>query len=211
MKKKFIVISLITILLIINFSGCINKDDNDSVKFEIVSLTVKPSLINKDEQVILSWEVLKASSVYIEGIGSVSNKGERVVFPHESTIYQLTAKNETKILTAMAEVTVIENVNDSQDMNRDINITPVLTISKDESSNSLRIVWVEPGVKWGYININATDGNSVYYYTNLDTYVNSGDTLYFDGKGLSGSITIRLWYIPTEKIIGTYTLNGVIP
>ena len=211
MKKKFIVISFITILLIINFSGCINENDNDSVKFEIVSLTVKPSLINKDEQVILSWEVVKASSVYIEGIGSVSNKGERVVFPHESIIYQLTAKNETKILTAVVEVTVIENINESQDINRDINITPVLTITKDESSNSLRIVQVDSGVKWDYININATDGTSVYYYTNLNTYVNSGDTLYFDGNGLSGSITIRLWYIPTEKIIGTYTLNGVIP
>jgi len=210
MEKKLIFIGLISILLAINFSGCINEVDNDSIQFKIVSLEAEPSIINKDEKVILSWDVVKASSVYIEGIGSVSNKGERAIFPHESTTYQLTAKNETRILTAKVEITVIENINDSEDINRDINITPVLTITKDESSNSLRIVQVESGVKWDYINISATDGTTIYYYTNLKTYITAGDTIYFDGNDLSGSITIRFWYIPTDKLISTYTLNGVI-
>jgi hypothetical protein len=166
----------------------------------------------KGEKVILSWEVVNAASIIINnGVGSVSNKGERIIYPHESTIYQLTAKNETKILTSDVEITVIENISDIDDIERDVNITPVFTITKDESFNNLRIVQIESGVKWEYINITATDGSIFYYYINHNKYVKQGDTIYFDGNGLFGTITIRFWYTPTDKLIGTYTLNGVIP
>jgi len=212
MKKYIILIGLISIILIINLSGCIDENIDDSVKFTIVSLKAEPSIINKGEKIILSWEVIKAQTVTINnGIGSLNNQGERTIYPHESTIYQLTAKNETKILTANVEITVIENINDSEDKDRDINITPVITITKDESFNNLRIVQVDPGVKWEYINITATDGSTIYYYENINNFITVGDTLIFDGKGLSGSTTIRFWYTPTDKLIGTYTLNGIIP
>jgi len=90
---------LISILLIINLSGCIDESVDDSVKFTIVSLMVEPSIINKGEKVILSWEVVKAQTVNINNcVGSVSNKGERAIYPHEPIIYQLTAKNDAKIL-----------------------------------------------------------------------------------------------------------------
>ena len=212
MKTYLIIIGLISILLIINLSGCIDEKVDDSVKFTIVSLKAEPSIINKGEKIILSWEVIKAQTVTINnGIGSLNNEGERTIYPHESTIYQLTAKNETKILTATVEITVIENINDSEDIDQDINITPVITITKDESFNNLRIVQVDSGVKWENINITATDGSTIYNYININNYIMVGDTLFFDGKGLSGSITIRFWYIPTDKLIATYTLNGVIP
>ena len=212
MKTYLIIISLISILLLINLSGCIDESIDDSVKFTIVSLKAEPSIINKGEKIILSWEVIKAQTVTINnGIGSLNNEGERTIYPHESTIYQLTAKNETKILTATVEITVIENINDSEDIDQDINITPVITITKDESFNNLRIVQVDSGVKWENINITATDGSTIYNYINNNNYIMVGDTLFFDGKGLSGSITIRFWYIPTDKLIATYTLNGVIP
>ncbi|MCK5301230.1 MAG: hypothetical protein KAJ21_04935 [Thermoplasmatales archaeon] len=212
MKTYLIIIGLISILLIINLSGCIDEKVDDSVKFTIVSLKAEPSIINKGEKIILSWEVIKAQTVTINnGIGSLNNEGERTIYPHESTIYQLTAKNETKILTATVEITVIENINDSEDIDQDINITPIITITKDESFNNLRIVQVDSGVKWENINITATDGSTIYNYINNNNYIMVGDTLFFDGKGLSGSITIRFWYIPTDKLIATYTLNGVIP
>jgi len=183
MKKYIILIGLISIILIINLSGCIDENIDDSVKFTIVSLKAEPSIINKGEKIILSWEVIKAQTVTINnGIGSLNNQGERTIYPHESTIYQLTAKNETKILTANVEITVIENINDSEDKE-----------------------------KWEYINITATDGSTIYYYENINNFITVGDTLIFDGKGLSGSTTIRFWYTPTDKLIGTYTLNGIIP
>ncbi|MEE8565339.1 MAG: hypothetical protein V3S79_03025 [Candidatus Thermoplasmatota archaeon] len=212
MKTYLIIISLISIVLLINLGGCIDESIDDSVKFTIVSLKAEPSIINKGEKIILSWEVIKAQTVTINnGIGSLNNEGERTIYPHESTIYQLTAKNETKILTATVEITVIENINDSEDIDQDINITPVITITKDESFNNLRIVQVDSGVKWENINITATDGSTIYNYINNNNYIMVGDTLFFDGKGLSGSITIRFWYIPIDKLIATYTLNGVIP
>jgi len=212
MKKNFIFVILILTLFLLNITGCIDENVDDSVKFTIVSLNVEPLIINDGEKAILSWEVIKAQTVNINnGIGSVINKGERIIYPHESTIYQLTAKNETRILTTTVEITVIENINETVVDDRDINITPVITITKDESFNNLKIVQVDSGVKWEYLNISADDGLIIFYYTNLDTYVKVGDTLYFDGKGLKGSISIRFKYTPTDKLMSTYTLNGVIP
>ena len=203
---------VILIFITLNIIGCIEEKVEDSEKFSIVKFTIEPSIINKDEKVIISWEIDKAKSVIINnGIGSVSNKGEREIYPYESTIYQLTAKNETKILTATVELTVIENINDSNDIERDINISPKITITKDESFNNLKIVQIESGVKWEYINITATDGMNIYYYTTSKNYIKQGDLIYFDGNGLSGVITIRFWYTPLNKLIGTFTLNGVIP
>lgn len=217
MKKYLIYLCLFLILLMSNFSGCIDELNNDttkdSEKFSIVNLNVEPSIINKGEKVILTWEVVKAKSVIINnGIGSVDIKGSRTIYPHESTSYQLNAMNDTKIITARVDLTVIENISDSIDFERDINITPYMTITKDDYFNNLRIVNIEEGVKWSYINITATDGiNYYYYYSNSNKYIKEGDTIYFDGNGLSSVITIRIWYTPLNNLIGEYILNGVIP
>lgn len=119
--------------------------------------------------------------------------------------------NDTTILISRVELTVIENINNSMDFERDVNITPSMTITKDESFNNIRIVKIEDGVEWEYINITATDGLNNYYYLNSKRYVQQGNTIYFDGNGLSGFITIRIWYIPMNKLISEHTLNGVIP
>jgi hypothetical protein len=211
MKKYFIYIVVFLIFILFNLSGCIDDTTNDSVKLSIVTLNVEPSIINKDEMVILSWEVLNAESVLINnGIGSVEIKGSRTLYPHESTSYQLNAMNDTTILISRVELTVIENISDSNDFERDINISPSMTITKDESFNNLKIVSIENGVEWKYINITATDGSKYYYYSNSNKYVKQGDTIYFDGNGLSGLITVRIWYKPINKLISEHTLNGVI-
>jgi len=212
MKKKIIFFLIFLIFISINFSGCIEEKLDDSVKFSIISFKAEPSIVSKGEKVVLSWEVVKEKSVIINnGIGSVSNKDRIEIYPHESTIYQLNAMNETKIITARVEITVIEDINDSNDIIRDINITPSMTVTIDEAFNSIKIVRIELGVKWEYINISATDDLHNYYYTNSNNYIKQGDTIFFDGNGLSGIVTIRFWYTPTNNLISTHKLNGVIP
>ena len=119
--------------------------------------------------------------------------------------------NDTKIITARVEITVIKDINDSNDIERNINITPSMTVTIDESFNNIKIVSIESGVKWEYLNITATDGIKNYYYTNPNKYIKQGDSIFFDGNGLSGIITIRFWYTPTNNLISTHKLNGVIP
>ena len=212
MNNKFKYLLILIIFIFVNLNGCIEEKIDDSIKFSIISFKAEPSIINEGEKVILSWEVVRENSVIINnGIGSVSNKDRIEIYPHESSIYQLNAMNETKIITARVKITVIKDINDSNDIERNINITPSMTVTIDESFNNIKIVNIESGVKWEYINITATDGIKNYYYTNPNKYVKQGDSIFFDGNGLSGIITIRFWYTPTNNLISTHKLNGVIP
>ena len=88
---------------------------------------------------------------------------------------------------------------------------PTITFTKDESLNTLTVVQADIGVRWSDINMTATDGTNSWHTYGLTGNIIAGDTIEFDGNGImAGDITIRFAYTPTNALIGTYKLNGVI-
>jgi flagellin-like protein len=88
---------------------------------------------------------------------------------------------------------------------------PTITFYPTESENTLTVIQGDPKINWTQVNMTATDGTNYFYDHQLTGTLNAGDTISFNGHGLSGSITIRFIHTPTNSLIGTYKLNGVTP
>jgi hypothetical protein len=123
MDKKGLTICVLLTTLISLFCGCNDLNLGEVTQFSITSFNVKPSVITVGETANLSWIVLSAQTVSIDnGIGNVSNTGNRIIMPTETTTYFLTAVNGTKILTASTQIIVKESSNDndsSEDLQND--------------------------------------------------------------------------------------------
>lgn len=70
------------------------------------SLKVVPDTVDKGQSADLSWNTQNASTVTIDGIGTVSASGTRKVTPAGSTTYHLTASGEGGNTDASARITV---------------------------------------------------------------------------------------------------------
>ena len=88
---------------------------------------------------------------------------------------------------------------------------PSITFYTTESHNTMTVIQGDPKINWTEVNMTATDGTNYFYDYGLTGMLTAGDAISFNGHGLSGSITIRFIHIPTNSLIGTYTLNGVSP
>jgi len=122
MKIKILVIGIIFIFLVVGFSGCNDLNLGEVTQFSITTFKVEPSLINEGETANLSWVVMSAQTVTIDNeIGNVSNIGDRIIIPTETTTYTLTAKNGTKILTATAHIIVNSISNNEENETSDDN------------------------------------------------------------------------------------------
>jgi len=212
MKKYLFVIGMTLMLLVVGLSGCTDVDFGEVTQFSITKFNVEPALITVGDTANLSWVVMSAQIISIDnGIGNVSNIGDRIIMPTETTIYTLTAKNGTKTITATTEIIVKNNTDNNQDEEPPIGETPTITFTKDEAENTLTVVQADVGIAWGDINMTVTGTGGPYYTTGLASgdIVTAGDTICFDSHGLSGDITIRFAYIPTNALIGTYKLSNV--
>lgn len=72
------------------------------------SLTADPAAIQKGQSTTLTWQTTNATSVTIEGLGSVPSSGSQGVSPAESTTYHLVAKGAVGTQDATARVTVTQ-------------------------------------------------------------------------------------------------------
>ena len=70
------------------------------------NLSATPSVITAGDQVQLTWNTTGATSVTIDGIGSVPTAGVKTVTPTASTTYHLVATGEGGTAEASASVTV---------------------------------------------------------------------------------------------------------
>jgi len=73
--------------------GCPEKQA-DAAPAPTILFTVSPDVVNKGQSVTLTWQVTNASSVEIDGIGTVDVSGSKKVKPTANTTYTLTAKGE---------------------------------------------------------------------------------------------------------------------
>lgn len=70
------------------------------------TLTVRPDTVDRGQGAELSWTTQNATTVTIEGIGTVSASGSRKISPADSTTYRLTAKGDGGSTEANARITV---------------------------------------------------------------------------------------------------------
>jgi len=71
---------------------------------------ITPETINLGDAAILTWDVVNATSVFIDnGIGNVGLNGSWAVQPLESTTYTLTASHSNGAIRSwVVELTVVE-------------------------------------------------------------------------------------------------------
>lgn len=70
------------------------------------TLSVSPENVQKGQSAELTWSTENASSVTIDGVGTVSASGSKTITPADSTTYHLTAKNDGGSTEASARLTV---------------------------------------------------------------------------------------------------------
>ena len=70
------------------------------------TLTVTPDTVDRGQPAELAWKTQNATTVNIEGIGTVSASGSRKISPASSTTYHLTASGDGGSTDASARLTV---------------------------------------------------------------------------------------------------------
>jgi hypothetical protein len=149
MKKLPIAISVL-ILLIVIFSGCNEKNNNDiSLKPTIILFYPTEYIINESETTTLFWEVNNAEFVSIDnGIGVVSSIGNKKISPIYSTNYTLTATYGKQEESSTIQIIVNQKLNnfvgtwklDEEDVNE--------TLVIYNNRNALETIEFENGTKY---------------------------------------------------------------
>jgi peptidoglycan-associated lipoprotein len=74
----------------------------------VANLTVSPESVERGQTAQLSWNTQNASSVTIDGVGTVSASGSQQITAQDSTTYHLVAKGDGGSAEANARLTVTE-------------------------------------------------------------------------------------------------------
>lgn len=108
--------------LLLVVTGCRNKKpviaqtppapQAQPVAAPTATLSVSPESVQKGQSAELTWNTENASSVTIDGVGTVSASGSKTITPEDSTTYHLTAKNDGGSAEANARLTVTAPVKD---------------------------------------------------------------------------------------------------
>jgi cyclophilin family peptidyl-prolyl cis-trans isomerase len=200
MNIKFLTIGLMIVFLTVTFSGCNDLNLGEVTQFSITSFNVNPTIINEGETANLSWVVMSAQSASIDhDIGNVSNAGNRIIQPTESTTYTLTAVNGSKTLTATTQIIVTpatereddsdensegeESGNDEEDDSSAENDAPIALI--DTSMGTIKVelyIDMVPNTVQNFIDY-ANDGfyDGLVFHRVIDGFMIQGGGFYPDG------------------------------
>ena len=233
MKSRFGIIGTIMLLFTIIFTGCADLDLDELTQFSILSFEIQPQIIHNGESANLSWVVTGAQTAYIDqGVGNVSNIGERIVFPTENTTYMLTVSNETKTRKATVKIIVLQNF----EIETDNNIVPTVQFLADEDDDRLSVINTDADVYWDELAIRVTGDvtmcingevtTGVGKTLSADTYYQVSDDMmgsgsahvlihgsdFIDIEGTSSDlsdITVTIIHDDTDTTLGTYTFASI--
>ena len=113
--EKSLFVSAALLIALTALPGCKKKEapsaaetapPSSTAAAPTAELKATPSVISAGDQVTLSWRTTDATSVTIDGMGSVPTAGVKTVTPSESTTYHLTATGPGGTADASADVTV---------------------------------------------------------------------------------------------------------
>jgi len=90
-------------------------------------------------------------------------------------------------------------------------VTPVISFTPNVSEKTISVASADVDANWNDINITFTNGIS-YAYLNVTRtgVVNAGDTInLFNDQTLRGTVTVTFMHVPTNTLLGTYTIENV--
>lgn len=106
-------LALAAVLALSFAAGCAHKKVAKAVPAPVpppaaptATLSANPTAVQQGQPVTLMWQTQNASTVTIDGVGTVMSSGSRTVTPQASTNYVLTAKGPDGEREASARVTV---------------------------------------------------------------------------------------------------------
>lgn len=82
----------------------------------VASLTVSPENVQAGQSAQLTWNTQNASSITIDGVGTVAASGSKTISPSTSTTYHLLAKGDGGSAEASARLTVTPMVSKKEDI-----------------------------------------------------------------------------------------------
>jgi peptidoglycan-associated lipoprotein len=114
--RSRILVPVVLLVSLLAVAGCKKKQGPplpgetapppSSLPAPTAQITATPSVISAGDQVVLSWRTADATTVNIDGIGSVPTSGVKTVTPTISTSYHLVATGDGGTTDATARVTV---------------------------------------------------------------------------------------------------------
>jgi len=179
--------------------GCPEKEA-EAAPAPTILFTVSPDVVNKGQSVTLTWQVNNASSVEIEGIGTVDVSGSKKVKPTANTTYTLTATGDGGTKSSSVEVEIAAGP------------VPVILFSANPESiqagHSVTLKWevtnaTELNIDNGVGKIQAKGSKQVKPTNNI-TY-----TLTATGEGGTRSESVDIEVAEPPKIEARVNLQGV--
>jgi peptidoglycan-associated lipoprotein len=113
--RSRILVPVVLLVSLLAVAGCKKKQaplptetapPPSTVPAPTAQITATPTVISAGDQVVLSWRTSDATTVNIDGIGSVPTSGVKTVTPTASTSYHLVATGDGGTTDATARVTV---------------------------------------------------------------------------------------------------------
>jgi peptidoglycan-associated lipoprotein len=108
-----IAVPVLLLIALVAVSGCKKKIPPTPVATApppapspTANLSASPSTVNAGERVVLTWNTANASTISIDGIGTVTASGSKTVTPGGSTTYHLVARGDGGTADASAHVNV---------------------------------------------------------------------------------------------------------
>jgi FlaG/FlaF family flagellin (archaellin) len=89
--------------------------------------------------------------------------------------------------------------------------TPVIDFVKSDSEKTIQVASADVDANWNDINITFTNATTFAYLNVPRTGVlNAGDTInLINDQILRGTVTVTFTHVPTNSLLGTYTIENV--
>ena len=89
-------------------------------------------------------------------------------------------------------------------------VAPVISFTPNVSEKTISVASADVDANWNDINITFTNATTFAYLNVPKTgVVNAGDTIYLSAQPLKGKVTVTFMHIPTNTLLGTYTIEDV--
>jgi len=90
-------------------------------------------------------------------------------------------------------------------------VTPVISFTPSASEKTIQVASADVDANWNDINITFTNATTFAYLNVPRTGVlNAGDTInLINDQILRGTVTVTFTHVPTNSLLGTYTIENV--
>jgi FlaG/FlaF family flagellin (archaellin) len=88
-------------------------------------------------------------------------------------------------------------------------VAPVISFTPNASEKTIQVASADVNANWNDINITITNTTAFTHLVKTGV-VNAGDTIYLPTQQpLKGTVTVTFMHVPTNTLLGTYTIENV--